>query len=249
MRAAISAAHGRTYTLQSGADLYTTSGTGHDYAYSRYFSRGLRGGRTKVWAWGFETNTGNRGGDYGFQPPYDDAWLVMDEVSAGLIRLALSTVCLVREVGFSVMTPLELATLSRFRDTRMRDTPNGDRWVGLLEAHGEEVLAMVTRDKRLRDLAERAIRAAADVVVSADDGEPITLEPRAAELMRRLLDAVTERGSPALARAAKGLGGDLEKSIGKTAAQAIGRRRREPPTAPVVQPDLIDGNLDEPPAD
>ncbi len=221
VRSAIAAVRGRTYTLEQGADLYPTSGVSSDYAYSRYF----RGRNTKVWAWGIETNTKDRGDAYGFQPGYEDAVVVMDEVSSGLIQLALSTVCLVHEVGTSFMTPVKEASLRAFRDGAMRGTVNGERWISLLDAHGEEVLALIGRDAKLRETAEAALKAATEVVLSEDRAK--VLESGDAEPMRRLLKAIGSRGSRVLARAAARLSRDLERSIGKTATQAVGRKRRE----------------------
>jgi murein tripeptide amidase MpaA len=66
MRAAIAAVRGRAYTVQQGFDLYGTSGTSSDYAYSRFFRVG---GKGKVWAFAIECNRGDRGDAYGFQPP------------------------------------------------------------------------------------------------------------------------------------------------------------------------------------
>ena len=241
IRDAIEAVRGRRYTLQEGSDLYGTSGTSSDYAYSRYFRR-FRG-KTKVWAWGFETNTAANGQWWGFQPPIADAVQVMDEVSSGLIQLALSTVCLVREVGIDVMGPLDLDRLVLFRDTRMRKTPQGDRWISLLETHSQEVVSMVLRDPKLRELAEQAIATAAQVVLSTDSEEPITLDERAAQPMRRLIRAVVGKGSPRLVSDAKRLEADLDRSIGKTAVRALGRARREP-TPPIgVQPDATESEF------
>lgn len=91
VRDAIRATRGRSYTVMPGIDLYPTSGTSSDYAYSRHERPG---GKRKVWAFVIGTNTGfvngQRDDPYGFQPPYSDAVLVMDEVSSGLMQLLLS---------------------------------------------------------------------------------------------------------------------------------------------------------------
>lgn len=243
VRAAIEAVRGRRYTLQEGTDLYGTSGTSSDYAYSRYFRR-FRG-KTKVFAWGFETNTRLNGMAYGFQPPIGDALDVMDEVSSGLIQLALSTVCLVRQVGIDVIGPLGIDGLRLFRDTRMRGTPHGDRWISLLETHSQEVVQMVMADRKLRELAEEAIAAASEVVLSSDRDQPTALDGRAADPMRRLIRAIAANGSPALVRDAKRLEADLERSIGKTAVRALGRAPRARVEPVAVRPEVDVAESDE----
>jgi murein tripeptide amidase MpaA len=89
LRDAIAAVRGRVYTVQQSFDLYGTSGVSSDYAYSRGF---LPGGLAKVWGVVLETNRAGPNNDwqYGFQPPFADAQLVIDEVQSGLLQFMTS---------------------------------------------------------------------------------------------------------------------------------------------------------------
>jgi hypothetical protein len=100
---------------------------------------------------------------------------------------------------------------------------------------------MVLGDKKMRDLAEQALLAASQVVLStgAADG-PAVLERRGGQSIRRFLDAVIRQGTPALARDGKRLQGDLERAIGKTAVRAVGRKRRAPSEPVLVRPEQVE---------
>lgn len=228
VRDAIAAVRGRVYTVQSGAALYPTSGVSADYAYSRHF---LPGGARKVWGFVFETNfapirNGQADWQYGFQPPYPDAVAVMDEVSSGLMQLLLSSICLVQEVGRTVLSAEQLSDLRRFRDEELSRTGRGKQWLGLFEAHGSEVLSLVMDDDRLRGAAEKALVAATTVVESRDGDRPGAVDDGAVEALGAVLDVLEERGSQALRRAAARARRDLEGARGKTARQLVGRPRR-----------------------
>jgi hypothetical protein len=79
VRDAIASVRGRLYAVQQGAGLYPTTGTTEDYGYSRHF---WDSSQKKVWSFVLETGLE-------FQPPYEEALNIMDEVSAGLIEFCL----------------------------------------------------------------------------------------------------------------------------------------------------------------
>jgi carboxypeptidase T len=79
MKDSIAKVRGTTYTVMEANDLYPTSGTSHDYAYSRYF---VDTNETKILAYTVETGKV-------FQPPYSEAVNIISEVSAGLMEFCL----------------------------------------------------------------------------------------------------------------------------------------------------------------
>jgi len=84
VRDAIVKERGRAYTVEQGIDLYPTTGTSNDYAYSRHF---VDGSQSKITAYVVETGQE-------FQPPFNEAFQIITEVCAGLvdfIRNSLAT--------------------------------------------------------------------------------------------------------------------------------------------------------------
>jgi murein tripeptide amidase MpaA len=79
MRSGIAAARGRTYRVQQSMNLYPTSGTSDDYAFSRHLTDPTR---SKVLAftveWGAEDNPTP------FHPPYEEMVQIIAEVTSGL---------------------------------------------------------------------------------------------------------------------------------------------------------------------
>jgi len=221
VRSAIAAVRGRTYTIQESSDLYPTSGVSADYAYARYFS--VRG--TKVWGWVFETNSASPGWQDGFQPPYSDALAVMDEVSSGLIQFLLTNICVVREVGSRVLDEAALDRLRLFRDQFMQRSAKGRTWAGLLDRHSEEMVRLVSNDRRMRAVVERSLKEAASLVT--DDPASTTLAESAASPMFELLDLVEEQASAPLKYAARRLRKDLTSTIGRSPVKALGRLKRD----------------------
>ena len=220
VRDAIAAVRGRAYVVEPSFDLYGTSGGSSDYVYSRFsLGRGLR----KVWGYVFETNFARGGTDwqYGFQPPYADAVAVMDEVQSGLVQFLLSCVCVVREVGTARLSAEQLDELRRFRDEEMAKGRRGRRWVALLDAHGDEVLALLAGNKRLWAEAEGVVADAAELVLRREEPAPPKLERTLVTRLGRLVTELGKRASPELKKALTGVRSDLSTASGKTAREAV----------------------------
>jgi murein tripeptide amidase MpaA len=220
VRDAIATVRGRTYVVEPSFDLYGTSGGSSDYVYSRFFR--ISGAR-KVWGYVFETNFLGPGNDwqYGFQPPYGDALTVMDEVQSGLIQFMLTCVCVVREVG-SVRLPVEvLDELRRFRDDEMAKRRRGKRWIGVLDAHGDEVLALLAGNKRLWQEAEGVVADAAQLVLRRAETKPPKIQRALVTRIGRLMTQLDKRASPDLKKGLATLRRDLATVTGKTAREAI----------------------------
>lgn len=220
VRDAIKAVRGRTYIVEPSFDLYGTSGGSSDYTYSRFFRR--RGAR-KVWGYVFETNFLGPGNDwqYGFQPPYADAVKVMDEIQSGLIQFMLSCVCVVREVGIARLAVEHLDELRRFRDEEMVNRRRGQRWVALLEAHGDELLVLLAGNKRLWQEAGEVVAGAAEVVLRREEKDPPTIDKALAARIGRLATQLDKRASPDLRKALAAFRRDLASVTGKSAREAI----------------------------
>jgi murein tripeptide amidase MpaA len=220
VRNAIAAVRGRSYVVEPSFDLYGTSGGSSDYTYSRYF-RGR--GQRKVWGYVFETNYLGPGNDwqYGFQPPYADAQQVMDEVQSGLVQFLLSCVCVVREVGLTRLIWEHIDELRLFRDEEMSKRRRGQRWIALLDAHGDEVLVLLAGNKRLWQEAAAVVADAADVVLKRGEKEPPRISRELVTRISRVATELEKRGSPELRKALPGFRGDLRPLVGKTAREAI----------------------------
>jgi carboxypeptidase T len=87
MRDAIRAAHGRVYTVKSSANLYPTSGTSDDYAYSRNFLDARKG---KVLGFTIEWGPQRFTLPKSFHPDYVDMVPIIEEVTAGLLAFCLA---------------------------------------------------------------------------------------------------------------------------------------------------------------
>jgi carboxypeptidase T len=220
LRDAIAAVRGRTYTVEQGVDLYPTSGVSSDYAYSRFFHVG---GKRKVWAYVVETNRLGPGGDwqYGFQPPYADALEVSKEVQSGLIQFMTSCLCVVHEIGKTLVSAEILDGLRNFRDVEMMEGARGRKWVDLLEMHGEEVLLLLSEDRPTWQAAGKILSGAATIVVGRERASPPKIERALVAQIQHLVARLEKRGSPSLRKALGDVRRDLRKVVGKTARQVL----------------------------
>jgi murein tripeptide amidase MpaA len=81
MRDSIAKVRGTNYTVMEANDLYPTSGTSHDYAYSCHF---VDTNKNKILGYTLETGKV-------FQPPSSEAVNIISEVSAGLMEFCLAS--------------------------------------------------------------------------------------------------------------------------------------------------------------
>lgn len=219
IRDAIAGVRGRSYTVEQGFQLYPTSGASSDYAYSRFFRPG---GNAKVWALDIESNRGDRGAQYGFQPPYPDALEVSEEVQSGLLQLMTSCLCVVREIGRTlVATPEILDGIRNFRDAEMMKSLRGQKWVDLLERHGEEVLFLLRKDHTAWAASGKIFAAAAAIVLGRESASPPKIDRTLVAQMERLVARLEKRASPNLKKAIAEVRRDLHKVAGKTAIQVL----------------------------
>ena len=86
MASAIQAVNGRKYTVQEGMDLYATSGTSDDYAFSRHF---VRDNDKKIISYTIEWGKKGDGSILMFHPPYSEMKKIIEEVTAGLVQFCI----------------------------------------------------------------------------------------------------------------------------------------------------------------
>jgi carboxypeptidase T len=172
VRDAIAAVRGRTYTVEQSVQLYPTSGTSHDYAFSRQF---VTAAERKVWAYTLETATE-------FQPPYAEALQVMDEASAGLVQFCIQCLCAVETSADGLMSDDELDGLRRTRDDVVADSEVGSRLVALFELHSGEIVERLAADPALRARV-REVLPHARTVVEKDGPLPSELRGRLESLL------------------------------------------------------------------
>ena len=101
MRDAIEAAHGRTYTVQNAVDLYPTSGTSDDWAYSRHF---LDENKGKVRGFTIEWGPARPVIRKSFHPDYEDMVPIIEEVTAGLLAFCATLGVPTRAAALGVST-------------------------------------------------------------------------------------------------------------------------------------------------
>lgn len=77
MNGALQAVRGKSYKVEESAQLYYTSGTTQDYAYSRHLSDPSK---PKIYSYTFEFGTT-------FVPPYEEMQLIIADLSSALTEL------------------------------------------------------------------------------------------------------------------------------------------------------------------
>jgi murein tripeptide amidase MpaA len=150
IRDGIAAVRGRTYTLQQSMSLYPTTGTIHDYAYSRHF---VDTGRRRVLAFTLETARE-------FQPSDAEKNQVIEETSAGLVECLLETMCPADAIASLFDAIFPMTAMRSFRDRAMRRLASGKRYEAMLAEHGLELIKLASRNKEVRAAAETLLRAA-----------------------------------------------------------------------------------------
>lgn len=154
---AIYAVRGRTYEVHPGTDLYPTTGTTSDYAYSRHVAdSSLR--RT----YGFTFETGYWAGtiEKSFQPDFPEATNIMEEAMSGLLSILHSCVCAIHFIGvslFGARAEAGIEAMREFRDESLLKSESGATWIELLETHQPELMT--------RAMAEPAFSVAAGELV------------------------------------------------------------------------------------
>ncbi len=211
MRDAISAVRGRVYTVQQSVQLYPTSGTSKDYAFSRHF---VDASKRKVYAYTVETGLE-------FQPPYSEALNIISEVSSGLIQFCLSCMCIVEEMARGTALEAELVDMRNFRDQVMLRSAAGRKYAAMLEKHSGELIEILVRDAQLRKQAVAVLQRVQTVAGSRHDPAPKVFTADLITVARKLAEKFAGSGSPALQASVKEILGDTKYFLGKTILNGI----------------------------
>lgn len=216
MRDAIAAVRGRTYTVEQASDLYPTSGTSKDYAYSRHL---VDTSKRKVYAYTLETARE-------FQPPYSEANEVIKEASSGLLQFMVSCMCVLEGTTAVSLTAGAAASLRGFRDREMRVRGVGRRWLDALERFKLELLELADSDEGIRRGVASVLPGLTAAVEDVQRGGTRVVDDRVLKEIAALMDRLSERGSDDLASTMKELRADLDHFHGKSILDAVSELER-----------------------
>lgn len=202
VRDAIAAVRGRVYTVQQSIYLYPTTGTAHDYAYSRHM---LDVNAHRVYAYTLETATE-------FQPAEVEAQNVIAEVSSGLTEFCIACLCIIDAAGAD-LAAVDVAALRRLREREMADTAAGREYIVHLQRHSGELLSILTKNRDARYQALDIVKRIAEVM--RDEHEYAKLSPEVVRSADRLLEEVSAAASPQLAQTISQLKEDLRHFEGR----------------------------------
>lgn len=213
IRDSIAAVRGHVYTVQPSVDLYPTTGTHMDYAFSRHRAdSALR----KVYAFTFETGTC-------FQPEQAEKLEVIKEGTAGLLQLLVGCICAIELVGSSVLSTRAMTGIRTFRSEVMQTSRLGRRLSDLLDDNSEELGRILMEDEALRKQAGTILT---NVWKAIDGGRAI---PKSAVTQSiRLIGRLSEQGSVGLRRALRTAEREAAKFAGRKAVEVLtGRGKLE----------------------
>lgn len=217
VRAAIATARGRNYTLMQSFSLYGTSGTTDDYAFSRHF---VNANQRKVDGYTLETGPWTGNALTSFQPDYEEAKRIMNEVWPGLMEYCLATLCAVETTAQGTGLTRQLDGLRAFRDGAMSQSEIGQRYQRLLLEHTPELLRVLSGDERLRAEAAGVLERVSRVV-SSRGPRAGTFEPALIADIEGLLERAHESADAPLRRAITELRADLPRWRGKTVRDGL----------------------------
>ncbi len=221
IRDAISAVRGRTYSVQQSSDLYPTSGTSGDYAYSRHLVDS-----TKRGIYGYCLETGTE-----FQPPTAEANEIIKEGSSGLIQFLASCVCVVEETASSMVSRSSLQHLRDFRDRELLTRGVGRDWVAMLERHSLELLEILEQDEEARDAGAEVTKEFSRLAETVESAKPEEVSSELAERVEFLLKRVEAKASKRMKKDLSIIRDDFEGFRGETLREGVHKAVRKRKTA------------------
>jgi murein tripeptide amidase MpaA len=211
---AIADVRGRHYTPQAGFELYATTGTNRDYAYSRHVSDP---DADKVYGFGFETGPWAGSAKESFQPA--DPAPIKREAESGLLGLISDSICGIELIGSRLLEgDEEVVALRRVRDELLATTAAGRDWIALGERVQTSLMGRVLADKGLTAQAATLLRATTKVVTN--DGAALDRDTiaQAQALLRNLFDRAPSVETRNDLRSMQTV---VKRSQGQTAAQVL----------------------------
>jgi carboxypeptidase T len=149
VRDVIHKVRGHCYTVKTGFNLYPTSGTSNDYAYSRHI---VDPSKRKIFAYVLETGQQH-------QPPVAEALEVIKEVSAGLFEFCLAFCCpIVSGKPKSVNCGVGVSVADLLGDSSIVKTPSGRLYKGFITDYFMEVRELLETNRSLYTAAVRLVR-------------------------------------------------------------------------------------------
>ncbi len=183
IRNGIAAVRRHTYVVQQSIDLYPTTGTWHDYAYSRKF---VETGRRRIL--GFTLETARQ-----FQPGDAEKAQVISETQAGLMECLLQTLCPAETVqALTTTQSFALKAMRAFRDEHMHASVKGRRLDEIYQRHAGEFFTLLTRKPEVLHAAQSALAAASAIAATPDarakpiDAKQVAEFGRIIELLRSI---------------------------------------------------------------
>jgi carboxypeptidase T len=213
VRDAIAAVRGRVYTAEQSIYLYPTSGTAHDYAYSRHM---VDVHKHRVFAYTLETGTE-------FQPPDAEAQNIIAEVSSGLTEFCIACLCVVEvAAAFGQADTSWLERLRRFRDRGMVTTAAGRRYMAHLQRHSGELLRIAMKSGDTRTMALETLKRVAETL-PAQGKRGRTVPPEVVRRAENLMDVVSKTAGTSLRETIEEIRGDIRHFEGATIAEGLSR--------------------------
>jgi hypothetical protein len=218
----IAAVRGRSYTPQTSFDLYATTGTQSDYAYSRHIANPSL---YKTYGFTFETGPFVNNSPESFHPA--DPTLIKRDAKAAMLALMQQSVCAIEFIGIKLFEgDSEVAALRAIRDDLLATTAAGREWIALFERAQFTLLSSAMRDANLLEAAGEVIRTAAR---SVGDKEAVFSDAdskRASALLKKLRVRVKLR---ALQQDLDAVGARIQQLSGKRMQQVIESLMRQKP--------------------
>lgn len=219
----IAAVRGRSYTPQTSFQLYATTGTQSDYAYSRHIANPSL---YKTYGFTFETGPYIPGNSpESFHPA--DPTLIKRDAKAAMLTLLQQSVCAIELIGIKLFEgDTEVAALRAIRDDLLATTVAGREWIALFERAQFALLSAAVRDATLLAEAGELIRAAARLVRDKDAVFDEADSKRASSLLKKLRVKVK---TPALQSDLDAVGARIEQLSGRRTQQVIESLMRQKP--------------------
>lgn len=217
IRDRITQVRGRVYTPQPSVDLYPTTGTHMDYAFSRHRANNILG---KVYAFTFETGRE-------FQPANAEKLEVIKEATAGMTQLIIHCICAIDLIGFDLFGRVGSVQMRAFREEVMETSAAGRKLIRVLEEHSSELTMMLLDDTKLRKQAAGVLRGAWS---SIDGSKPIPARTVTAAVV--LIGDLRKQASPTLKKDLTALVRTAKTFSGRRAEEVLKSRKEWSPDRP-----------------
>ena len=223
---AIKQVRGRTYVSKPSLDLYATTGTFDDYAYSRHLANPALG---KTYGFTFETGPWTGDARTAFHPANPEP--IKNDTKAGLLTLMQQSICAIDLIGAQFAKARTGVRVARaIRDTHLAGTEAGRAWIALVEDLGPALApALIGRPRsaeRARDLLKRLAQL-------ADDPRELVGE-KDVQQIEALLSSLGRGGGGRRRDALRAVGAVLPDLQGLGLHEAVNRLADRAPSSPDV---------------